>query len=231
MRRATAPRAARTQTQRRSLRWLPRAQAGAGRSALAGRQGSRWPRPTWRRRTLTVEKLATWTVEDADNRLTFPAGAGFGAPADRLTGRTLDASGSANLESREANVTGKVSWWEQAAALRGPIWRAWLAAGGGDDSGRRVAAAPARSWKLGRTLRHGAGHGKIGVGATGHFDAEGRCKGEPLARKNRASLWSDAPRARRRPDVITVEALQATLPGSTARLSGPVTIDRQGKSS
>ena len=179
-------------------RWLPRAQAGAGTVRWPG-GGLTLASATWMERTLTVERLelGPWPTRVT---LTFPAGADL----LRLTFRTIDANGSANLESREASVTGKVNWWEQDAALRAQFGEhGWLPA---------EATIQADAWQLpGARLKLGElyatvrGQGKI-AWSEGHFDAEGAIKGEPLTGKSAPPLAA-ALRGHGDAQTFTVEAL------------------------
>ena len=201
-------------------RWLPRAQAGAGTVRWPG-GGLTLASATWMERTLTVEKLELGPFTTGV-KLTFP----FGADLLRLTAHTIDASGSANLESRDANVTGKVSWWEQDAALRAQFGEhGWLPA----EATMQADAwqLPGARLKLGELYATVRGHGKI-AWREGHFAAEGAATGEPLTGKSAPPLAA-ALRGHGDARTFTVEALQATLPGITVQLSGPVTIDRQGQ--
>ena len=201
-------------------RWLPQAQAGAGNVRWPG-GGFTLASANWKERTLTVENLVCGPLR-ATATLAFPAG----TDRLRLTVQTFDANGTANLESRGANVTGEVTWWEQGAVLSaqfGPQgWRpaeAALQADAWQVSGARL--------KLGELYATVRGHGRI-VWRDGRFDAEVAVKGEPVAGKSAPPLAATL-RGHGDAQKFTVETLQATLPGITAQLSEPVTVDRQGK--
>jgi translocation and assembly module TamB len=170
---------------------------------------------------LSVENLVYGPLQAAAT-LAFPAG----TDRLRLTVRTLDANGTANLESRGADVTGEVTWWEQGAVLSaqfGP--HGWLPA----EATLQTDAwqVPGTRLKLGELYATVRGHGKI-AWRDGHFDADAAVKGEPVAGKPAPPLEATL-RGHGDAQSFTIEALQATLPGITAQLSEPVTVDRQGK--
>jgi translocation and assembly module TamB len=200
--------------------WLPRARAGAGAVHWPG-GGLTLASAAWTGRTLAVENLVFGPLK-TQATLTFP----IGTDVLRLTARLIDADGTTRLESRGANVTGNVTWWEQGAALRVHFGEhGWLPAEATlQADGWKVPGARLKLGELYATVR---GHGKI-EWRNGHFGAEVAANGEPVAGKSAPPLEATL-RGHGDAQTFTVEALHATLPGITAQLSEPVTIDRQGR--
>jgi translocation and assembly module TamB len=200
-------------------RWLPRAQAGAGVVRWPG-GGLTLASATWTGRALAVEELAFGPLQ-ATGTLAFPAGAGV----VRLTARLIDASGTASLESRGADITGGVTWWEQGAALRARFgehgWlpvAATLQADGWSLPGARL--------KLGELYATVRGRGNI-EWRDGQFSAEVVANGEPVSGKSAPPLTVKL-RGRGDTEKFTVESLFVEAPGVLAKLSAPVELDRQG---
>ena len=200
-------------------RWLPRVKTGAG--------TVRWPdgglslaSATWTGRTLTVENLTLGPLE-MRTTLAFPAG----ADVLRLTARPIDSDGIIGLESLGASLTGDIRWWEQGATLSARFGdHGWLPA---------EADLQADGWKVpGARLRLGglyatvSGHGKI-VWRNGDLGVDLAAKGEPVAGKPVPPLEATV-RGHGNAQAFTVDVVRATLPGITAQLSEPVTVDRQG---
>ena len=200
--------------------WLPRAKAGAGTVCWPG-GGFTLASATWTGRTLAVENLAFGSFKTRTT-LAFPVGANV----LRLTARTIDANGTASLESRGAAVAGNVTWWEQGAALSARFGEhGWLPS---------QATLQADAWqvpgarlKLGELYAMVRGHGKI-EWRDGHFGADLVANGEPVAGKLAPPL-DVMLRGHGDAQTFTVEAFHARLPGIIAQLSEPVTVDRQGK--
>ena len=201
-------------------RWLPRAKIGAG--------AVRWPggsltlaSAVWTKRTLAVEHLEFGPVKTAAT-LAFPAG----AEVLRFTARTVGGDGAAELESRGAEVTGGVTGWEQRAALSAHFGaHGWLPAEGTLQAD--AWQVPGARLKLGELYAMVRGHGKI-AWREGNFAAEIAATGEPVA-GNAAPPLEATLRGHGDARTFTVEALHATLPGISAQLSEPVTVDRHGK--
>ena len=172
-------------------------------------------------RTLAVENLAFGPFKTRAT-LAFPAG----ADVLLLAVRTIDANGTANLESHGRNVTGNLTWWEQGAALGARFdGHGWLPA---------EAALQADAWQVpGAQLKLGGlyatvrGHGKI-EWRDGHFAVEMVANGEPVAGKSAPPLEATL-RGHGDSQTFTLDALHATLPGISVRLSEPVTINRRGE--
>ena len=201
-------------------RWLPRARAGAGTVRWPG-GGFAVASATWTGRTLAVEDLASGPLK-ARATLTFSAG----PETPRITARMIEANGTAVLESRGANVTGQVTLWEQRAMLSAHFGESgWLPP---------EATLQADGWKMpGARLNLGdlyatvAGHGRIGW-RDGRFEVDLAANGEPAAGKPAPPLEVTL-RGHGDAQALTVDALHAALPGFTAHLSEPVTVDRQGR--
>ena len=200
-------------------RWLPRAKAGGGTVRWPG-GGLTLASAAWTGRTLAVEKLEL-------GPLRMGATLAFASDTDvlRLTLHTIDANGTASLESHGAGVTGKVTWWEQDAALSAQF----------DEHGWLPAAAtlqadawevPGTRLKLGELYASVRGRGKI-EWRDGHFAADLAAKGEPVAGRAPPPLEATL-LGHGDTQTFTVEVLHATLPGITAQLSEPVTVDRLG---
>ena len=115
-------------------RWLPRARAAAG--------SVQWPggaltlaSATWQGHLLAAENVTVGSLH-ANATLALPAG----TDTMRFTARTIDGHVTAGLESRGADVTGIVTWWEQRAALNAHFGgTAWLPA---------TAALQADAWQV-----------------------------------------------------------------------------------
>jgi hypothetical protein len=200
-------------------RWLPRAKVGAGTVRWPG-GGLSLASATWTGRTLAVENLAFGPLKTRAT-LAFPVG----TDVLRLTARTIDANGTASLESRGANVTGDVTWWEQRAALKAQFGEhGWLPAEATlqADGWRCRAHAEAR-----RTLRDRARPRENRV-ARRAFRRRSGGERRTGGRKIGAAAGSDVARAWRCADVHR-RGVARHLPGITAQLSEPVTIDRQGR--
>jgi translocation and assembly module TamB len=200
--------------------WLPQARAGAG--------AVRWPggglaiaSARWTGRTLAVENLVFGPLKTRAT-LAFP----MGADVLQFTAHTIEANGTTSLESRGANVTGNVTWWEQGAALSARFGEhGWLPA----EATLQADAwqVPSARLKLGGLYAVVRGHGKI-EWRDGHFGADLVASGEPVAGKSAPPLEATL-RGHGNSQNFTVEALHATLPGISVQMSEPVTVDRQGK--
>lgn len=197
-------------------RWAPRAMAGSG--------VVRWPGAE-----LTCES-AVWTQSALETKglayraLKGDAKAEFHRDDIRLAWRGPDLV--AKLVSRGGEVTGDLTLWGQRAALNAHFAeRGWLPAEAtvqADDW--RV---PGEKLKLGDAYAAVRGRGKVAW--TGEkFSAELAATGEPVNGKSAPPL-DVAVRGQGDAAAFTVEALSATLPGITARLSEPVTVERSGQ--
>ncbi len=198
--------------------WVPRAKTGAGKvSWLAGDltlASVRWTAPT-----LEVDnlQLGSW---QANGTLVLADG-----DALRLSLQAVEAKGTALLESRGTEISGRMAWWDQPATLAATFGaRGWLPV---------TATLQADSWvvpgaqlKLGDLYATIRGHGKI-EWRDDHFAADVTAVGEPPAGRSAPPLEATL-RGRGDAQSFTIEEMHATLPGITARLSAPVTVDRHG---
>jgi translocation and assembly module TamB len=199
--------------------WLPLAKTEAG--------SVRWPggglaltSATWTGRTLAVENLAFGSMNTYAT-LAFP----LGEDAMKLTLRTPDGFASANLESRGAKLDGDVMGWEQAAALHAQFGsQGWMPSAATLQA--NAWQVPAERLKLGELYATVVGHGNI-VWRDGRFTTDVMVSAIPATGKSAPPLEA-ALRAHGDAETITVDAMYATLPGITAKLSEPVTVDRQG---
>ena len=200
--------------------WLPIAKIGAGTVHWPG-GGLAIASGTWARQTMAVKSLAFGPLK-ANATLEFSAA----EDALRIAVRTIGENGSANLESRGKNITGKITGWEQGAALNARFGEhGWLPS---------EATLQADAWQVpGERLRIGElyatvrGHGKV-EWRDGHFTIEAAVNAESVAGKPAPPLdallsgHGDS-------QTFTVEKLNARLPGIIADLSAPVTVDRHGR--
>ncbi len=204
-------------------RWLPRARAGAGLVRFPGGEIAA-DGAEWAGRELKARGVA-YRVLKADATITFAA-----AGDDlRLAARTVgDASAPMELkaESKGANVSAAFSLWEQPATLNATFApRGWLPA---------EASVLAPSWKiaaehlkLGPLYARVLGSARIEWRAE-KFTAEVDAKGEPVPEKSAPPL-SVTLRGNGDLSAFTVAAFDAALPGLTARLSAPVTVEPDGR--
>ena len=200
--------------------WLPQASVGPG--------VVRWPgggltiaSAAWRGGVLVADNVKIGPLK-ARATLSFSAG----KDVIQLAVRAIDVEGTASLKSTGENVAGIVTGWQQSASLNarfGP--QGWLPA---------EARLKAEAWQVpGERLMIGdlysivRGHGKIDW-REGHFDADLEVNGESAPGKSAPALEATL-RGHGDSQTFTVDALHAKLPGITAQLSEPVTIDRQGR--
>ncbi len=199
--------------------WLPRATVGPG--------VVRWPAgeltlaaATWDDRTLAVKDLgfrgrvaqlnASWTKED-----------------DRLRA-SLQSGGELALvlESRGAGISGELTWLDQRAPIEATFApQGWLPA---------AASAAARGWEVPPAQLKLAGHYAT-VRGDGRLEWHGAdfvvevaAAGDPRAEGAAPPLEVNL-RARGTLEAVTIEALQAVVPGLQAELSAPVVVERSGR--
>jgi translocation and assembly module TamB len=199
-------------------RWLPQAQLGAGRV--------RWPggeiaaaAARWANRELTVRGLGFRALR-ADGVVTIPA-----EPDVLRLALTLEEGTALSLESRGAEVSARLVYAAQPAIIDAQFGaRGWLPL---------TAAVRAEHWALpGSRLKLGESYAQVRGDARlewrdGRFRADVTATGEPLAGRKTPPLTL-ALRGGGDLQAFTVEALEAALPGISAKLSAPVTIDRGG---
>jgi translocation and assembly module TamB len=199
-------------------RWLPLATTGAGRVRWPGGEltlaGAKWAH-----RELVVDDFVLRNLK-LDAAVTF-------ASDDRLlvNARTMDGSASLTVESRADVVAGDFSLWAQPSTVRARFGAGgWLPV---------EAALLASDWSLpGSRLKVGdvyavvRGSGRI-EWREARFLADVSALGEPLPGKSAPPLQLTL-RGAGDTQAFTIESLNATLPGISALLSEPVTVERSG---
>ncbi len=201
-------------------RWLLQAELGRGRVS--------WPggvltlqSATWKERTLNVSNAGMGPL-----KMSGSIASPVGSAALQLTARMLDANGTVTLESHGAHLTAHTTWLEQKADLTAHFgaegWWPSEASFQTDDW-----SLPGAQLNLGDHYATVRGQGKI-AWHDGHSVAEVTLKGEPLAGKSAPALEATL---RGHGDVatFTIEVVHATLPGITAELSEPVTVNHKGE--
>ena len=199
--------------------WAPHVTAGAG--------FVRWPgaeigteRATWKSRELAVEALRYRDLA-ADASLAF----GDGVDALTLRSRSLDGTLSLALQSDGPRVNGSGTWLEQPASIEarfGPT--GWLPA---------EAALNAVEWDVpGDRLKLQAFYQRVRGSAQidwrdQKFAANVTAASEPIPDKPAPPLSIDL-RGQGDWTAFTIETLQIILPGIGARLSEPVTVEKNG---
>ncbi len=200
-------------------RWLPQARVGAGSVQWPG-GGLTIDSATWAQRTLTAENLKLGPLQTKAT-LSFPVG----EDVLKLNAQLSRTNGSAELESRGTNIDGTLQWLGQTATLHANFTQpTWL-----PSSATLLAEAwqfPGDALKLSALYASVRGRGKI-EWSENQFNADLSAHGEPLAGKNAPPLDVNL-RGHGDTESFTVETLQANLPGISAQLSAPVTVDRQG---
>jgi translocation and assembly module TamB len=198
-------------------RWLPRARSGAG--AVRWRGGSlSVASAKWSDRSLSVADFVLGRLR-TDAIAAFPKD----AAALRVTMRSAD--GTLEIESRDDQLTGSFTWWDQRATLNARFAATgWLPA---------EASLKADAWTIaGSRLKLGELYSRVNGNADvawngRQFSADVRATGQPLEGRKAPPL-EIALRTRGDLASVTVEALRIALPGVNAGLSEPVTIDRRG---
>jgi translocation and assembly module TamB len=200
-------------------RWLPRAQMGEGSVTWPG-GGLTLASADWGERKLAVKHLS-FRMLDADATAEFPT-----TDELRLMAKTVDNAGTVRLKNAVAAVDAEITWWGQRATLTGEYGpRGWLPA---------KATLQADDWSVpGEKLKLGASYaavrGRTRIEWTDQaLRADAEVHGDPVPDKKIPPLEATL-RGHGDLQTFTVEALHATLPGITADLSAPITVDRQGK--
>jgi len=199
--------------------WLPRAQAGAGEVRVEG-ETLRVGDAIWQDGMLTVASLAYRAAE---------AGAvlGWSAAEDEFSATLTpaDADWRAVVRSRGTAITAELTAWEQTArgearfddtgwvpaeaALRAADWRVDGTRIGLGDRYRTVAGGADLAWRDGR------------------LDAVVEASGEPVADQTAPPLTVTL-RGGGTMDAFVVEAVDVRMPGVSAALNAPVTVDPSG---
>jgi translocation and assembly module TamB len=175
----------------------------------------------WAQRELAAEALTYGSIV-ADATVRFdPAVDGL-----QVTARTTDGALGAQLSSKGPVAAGDLTLWEQPARLSatfGP--RGWMPG---------EATLQAQNWSLsGARLKLGDLYTVVRANAhiewrADRFLADVTAKGEPVAEKSAPPLEVEL-RGNGDATAFVLESLNVALPGVTARLSEPVTIERSGK--
>jgi translocation and assembly module TamB len=199
--------------------WLPRAATGAGRVRWQGGELT-LASAKWAARELWVEDLVFRSLK-VDASLAFETD-------DRLlvNARMRDNSASLIVESRADEAAGEFSLWAQPSSVRGRFGSSgWLPV---------EATLLATDWSVpGSRLKIGDAYALIHGSSRiewreGKFLADVSANGEPRDGKSAPPLEL-AFRGNGDPQAFTIESLRASLPGITALLTEPVTVERTGK--
>lgn len=200
-------------------RWLPQAQTGAGVVKFPGGEvtvGS----AKWQKRELVAGGVS-YRGFGADVVASF-------AERERLQVKlnAKEHETTAALEAKGPAVKGEVTWSGQRATLEALFAKAgWLP---------EQAELRAAEWRVpGEKLKLGEVYAVVRGGAVvtwreQTFAADVKATSEPVKGKAAPPLTVDL-RGRGDLQAFTVEALQADIPGVSARLSAPVTVERGGK--
>lgn len=200
-------------------RWLPRARTGPG-EVVWNRGRLTFGPATWENRTLVASEV---------DYLRLKTTMTVAVPANdeiRLTLHTLDGAGALALRTESNAVLGRLTWWEQPAELSAHFpevgWRP------------TDAVLKAEHWDIPGGRMH-LQHLYTRVRGDGHIDwrdsrltADLAATGEPVAGTPAPPLSVRA-HAHGEKGIIVTDVLDATLPGLTAKLAQPVTIDLHGK--
>ncbi|HUR60373.1 MAG TPA: translocation/assembly module TamB domain-containing protein, partial [Opitutaceae bacterium] len=202
-------------------RWLPRAQAGHGIVSWPGGELT-LASATWSKRSLAVEDLAFRTLT-ARGTLVFPEKE---MDAMKLAIRLRDDTGGLALESTGAKINGTFTWWQQDAKLTATFEpRGWVPTEASLQA--EEWSVPGARLKLGEAYATVRGRGRIDWNQQ-QFLADVTVNGEPVAEKKAPPLEVGI-KGRGDTTAFTVEALNAILPGITARLTEPVVVERSGR--
>ena len=184
----------------------------------------RWPgtelrggAAVWANRELLVTDLAYRGLQ-ADAPLAFPA------DEVRFGARGAEAEG--NFDRRGAEVSGAVVLGAQPVSRRARFggWGWWPVEAALEGENGRV---PGARVKLGDAFSAVPARGKA-EWREGRFFADFSAAGEPIPGQTVASREATL-RGQGDAEALTVETLDATPPGSVARLSEAVSVDRSGK--
>lgn len=206
------------QTAQRLERWAPRAAAGPGVVT--------WPRgrltlapTTWRDRVASSPGLGYKALEAAVKVAISESGeirAELDLPAEEARAR---------LESKGASIAGEIVWWGVSATASAEFpATGWMPV---------TASLRAPEWQLpGSRARIGAQYATLRGAARVEWREEElradiSAEGVPAEGAKAPPLKVDV-RGRGEAGVFVAEAVDMELPGVTARLSEPVTLDRRG---
>lgn len=200
-------------------RWLPVARTGAGSIEWTG-GGLKLQAADWQKGTLAVRGLQYRAVS-GDVTLVTTDEAGW-----RLVVRSPHNDAVLALDARRSSVTGDLSWWGQPVGITarfGP--GGWLPQEAVFQSGELN--LPGARVKLGAMYAAIRGHARV-AWVKDHFLADIAVRGQPVAHRRVPPLFMTV-RGRGDARAFTIDALHVALPGVTANLSAPVTIDRRGR--
>ncbi len=202
-------------------RWLSRATTGAG--------VVRWPggeislrSAEWSPRQLAVQELEFRTLK-ARGTLTF-AGADY--EGMKLALRSMDDESGLALESQGPKVHGTVTWWQQPLQFDATFARqGWLPT----EASLLTDAwtLPGSRLKLDTLYRTVSGRGRVDWGRD-RFVIDVSARGEPMTGQKAPPLELNL-QGNGDATAFNVVAVDATLPGITAKLTEPVTVERSGR--
>ncbi|MDB6092868.1 MAG: hypothetical protein JWM32_430 [Verrucomicrobia bacterium] len=202
-------------------RWAPHTGIGAGKVTWPG-GGLEINAASWQGRTLAVKKfawgriasdvVATFTASGEIELTAAPGENGLGRVALKNTARQI--SGEFVLFEQVVKVTAELpdlGWVPVAAELTAAHWK-----------------IPAQQVSLGATYETITGDARI-AWQDGKFDATANVAGNP-ATGNKAPRLAAKFHALGDADSITVDMLDGEVAGTVAKLSAPVSLDHQGRS-
>ena len=199
--------------------WIPRVEAGKG--------VVRWPKgeltfsgASWQERKVTVPNLGYRSLHATVTGY-FPDDGPIEARA------TLpDGSADVVVRSDEASLNARGTWWEQPADLIAHFGETgWLP---------REATFQAINWEVaGQRVKLGKHYALVRGSAVaewkdGRLNTDVSVDGLPV-KNTQAPPLSVKVRGHNDDDAFVAETLDVNLPGISARLSAPVTFDRNGK--
>lgn len=200
-------------------RWLPEATVGSGVVNWPGGE-LRFASATWQRRTLTSPRVDYGRLTAAVE-LNVPAREPW-----RAALRAEEVATSAVLESQAAEVTGEIVWSGQRGRIRARFepqgWRP------------QQASLDATDWDVAaERARLGTHYSRLRGGAhidwrDGQWTATATAEGEPLPKSAAPPLRVNV-KGHGDGETFVAESFDVVLPGATARLTDPVTLDRTGR--
>lgn len=176
----------------------------------------------WADRTLNVQGVE-FGGRNFDATVALPAG----SDVLRVVARERGAPNAIELESRGPDVSGTLTWEEQraqfAARFAGRGWRPQTA-----NIRAENWSVPAARLKLGDSYSQVQGSARVDW-TDGHFVADLNARGDTPPGQTTPPPLAVTLRAHGTPERVTIDALDATLPGGAATLSEPLTVSRDGK--
>lgn len=199
--------------------WLPEAEIGSGVVTWKG-GGLDFGPAIWSKRTLIASRVQYRTMAAAA-KIEMPNNQEF-----RIAANLSDGAGEAVFTTKGAAVEATGSWWGQRVELSstfGP--EGWLPT---------EAALKSQSWSVpADRAKLGSSYATLRGGAEiqwkeGNLTANVALEAEPL-KGSKAPPLSIELQGHGADGLFVADALDVVLPGVTARLSEPVSIDRTGK--